>query len=129
MPNAQDEYAVLIAHLSQHGLPVYLELPHGFEARGEPVLWVQPVGPASRSPALNKLGFDRIGLDVDLLAGADFWATGQANLLMHSVRQRLTGLRTDGFRVLDVGRPVVRPDWNPDIRRIGLTVELAVPAV
>ena len=123
-----DEYAALISHLALLGYPVYFHLPHSFEEQGLPAIWVQPVGPAARSPGLNHLGIDRIDLDVDILTGVTSWDTGEAMRLSHRIRQHLTGLRTGGFRVLDAGRPVARPDWNPDIRRIGLTVTLAVPA-
>lgn len=125
---AVDEFAFMIRVLSVLDVPVYVELPTGFETRGLPVLWVQPVAPASRSPALNALGLDRVDVDIDVLASVSQFRQGEASRLAHTVRHKLAAARAGGFRVLDVGRPAPRPDYNPKIRRLGLTATVGVPA-
>ena len=85
-----DEYAALISHLALLGYPVYFHLPHSFEEQGLPAIWVQPVGPAARSPGLNHLGIDRIDLDVDILAGVTSWDTGEATVSYTHLRAHET---------------------------------------
>ncbi|OWX99387.1 hypothetical protein [Corynebacterium diphtheriae] len=123
-----DEKAVIISKLSKLGFPVYSELPHDFEEKHLPVLWVQHVGPAARRQAINSRGIDYVDLDIDLFVSLDMWHTGAAMELAQTIRTHMHRFREGMLKVLDTGRPEPRPNFNSTIRRCGLTIMVAVPA-
>ncbi|AKN59589.1 hypothetical protein [Corynebacterium phage LGCM-V6] len=123
-----DEKAVIIRKLSKLGIPVYSELPHDFEEKRLPALWIQHVGPAARRQAINSMGIDYVDLDIDLFVSLDMWHTGAAMELAQEVRAHVHRFREGMLKVLDAGRPIARPDFNSVIRRYGLTITVAVPA-
>nr|WP_216606957.1 hypothetical protein [Corynebacterium ulcerans] len=123
-----DEKAVVIRKLAELGLPVYSELPHDFEEKRLPALWVQHVGPAARRQAINSRGIDYVDLDIDLFVSLDMWHTGAAMDLAQKVRTHVHRFHEGMLKVLDTGRPEARPDFNSVIRRYGLTITVAVPA-
>lgn len=123
-----DEKAVIIRKLSELGIPVYSEMPHDFDGKHLPALWVQHVGPAARRQAINSRGIDYIDLDIDLFVSLEMWHTGKAMELAQMVRMHVHRFREGMVKVLDTGRPEPRPDINSTIRRYGLTITVAVPA-
>lgn len=125
-----DLYASLVPFISRFpGVrSVHVELPHDAELRALPCVDLQPAGPAGRTPALQGLGVDSVFIDVDLFVSPQMWLTGQAAALADNLRRYLSTYRDGMARAVDVGRPSRRPDRNPNIRRIGFTVEILTPA-
>lgn len=123
-----DVLAVLVSHLKSGPWRVYAEMPHSFELKSLPAISIVQVGPSARSPALNGLGVDWIDFDCDLYIDHTQWVSGQAQRLADHLRQHLTQLHSGGVRFIDASRPEKRPDRNPNIRRLSVTVTVAVPA-
>lgn len=125
-----DVYAALIAHLrAVDGVAAaYVEAPHDLELK-LPAVDLQPVGPARRHRAFNHLGADALDVDVDIYFTTSDALTGAGQALAHRVRQSLAGFRQGLMKSIDVGRPESRPDRNPNIRRLCVTVTVIAPAV
>lgn len=124
-----DHFAQLSAFLgSTTDYPVYVDIPHKFELGRLPAIGLYYVGPAERRPALNSLGIDMEDIDVDIFIPKKTWVTGEAFKLAQLLRMQLYQFRTDDSRCLEVTRPTRRPDRNPTIRRLGMTVTVASPA-
>lgn len=125
-----DIYPALVKHIAQSPdvAAVYVELPHGFEAKALPVVELQSAGPARRAPSMQGLGADYVGVDVNLYVSPEQWRAGESMVLAHKLRAHLYRFRAGLARATEVSRPEKWPDINPKTRRIGLTVEILVPA-
>lgn len=125
-----DIYAALITHLShleQVG-SVYRELPHNADLGTLPALDLQDPGPAGRKPAWQGLGWDAVDIDVDLYITRTMWLQGLADPLANTIRHHLYTFRAGQMRAVEVTRPTKRSDRNENIRRLGMTVTVLVPA-
>lgn len=130
MNDSVDHFSLLAKFLhAQTGFPVYVDLPTGFELKSLPSIGLSFVGTAERRPGLNVLGIDVEDVDVDLFVSPAMWESGEAVKLAHRIRIMLEHdfSPQSGVRVLGCSRPSRRPDRNPKIRRIGLTVSVASP--
>lgn len=124
-----DHFALLTGYLADtFEVPVYRELPPKFEDRGLPAIQLLTVGPADPRPGLNTLGVDFEDIDLHFFATRQMMLTGEAFRLAQFVRVQLSGLHLDEARVLDVTRPEQILDYNPRIRRLGMTITVASPA-
>lgn len=125
-----DPLAALVTYLA--GVPgiasVHVELPHDEQLRSLPCIDLQPAGPAARHPALLGLGFDTQDIDVDLYVSAGDWRRGLARPLATRVRVHLDRFRSGPMAAVGVTAPHKLPDRNPDIRRLGMTVSVRLPA-
>lgn len=125
-----DVYAALVTHLSQLGQvgSVYREAPHDADLGTLPAIDLQDPGPAGRKPAWQHLGVDEVDIDVDLYVTRTMWLRGQADPLADTIRTHLYRFRAGRMKAVEVSRPTKRSDRNPEIRRLGMTVTVLVPA-
>lgn len=125
-----DVIAALVRFISQvEGVrAVYEEMPHDANPRRLPTVHLEAAGPARRSPALQGLGADQVGVDVNLYVSESMWRSGAAMELAQRLRISLSQFRDGHMRAVEVSRPEKWPDRNPKSRRIGMTVEVMVPA-
>ena len=125
-----DVLAALVADLSE--VPelrgVFVELPHGRLHGPLPVVHLESAGPARRLPSLQSLGVDSVGVDVNLFISERDWKTGLGTALAGQLRSRLSTFRCGLARAVDVSRPELWPSLNDSTRRLGMTVEVMVPA-
>lgn len=120
---------MIVAFLSAAGVaPVYADLPHDFELDTLPAVDLQSVGPARREAGLNVLGVDYVDIDVDYYCSARDFRVGLAMPRALQLRRFLARLNRGGVRAIEVSRPVRRPDRNPNVRRLSMTMTVAVPA-
>lgn len=125
-----DVYAALVAYISKlDGIgAVYVEVPHGAIPSRLPVVHLESAGPARRTAALQWLGADQVGVDVNLYVSESMWKTGAATELARDLRAHLYNFRAGQARAVEVSRPEKWPDRNPKSRRLGMTVEVLLPA-
>lgn len=124
-----DVYALLISYIA--ALPgiksVHEDLTEGVDLGSLPCVAVHSAGPAQRRPALQGLGVDVVSIDVHLYISRSAWMKGQAYSLAEMLRRHLSVWRRGQIRAVDVSRPDRLPDRNPNIRRLGMTVDIHVP--
>lgn len=125
-----DVYGLLVSHIATLDsiAAVHVELPAGVDLDALPCVALHSAGPAQRRPALQGLGADVVGVDVHLYVGTTTWMTGQAHPLADALRRHLSRWRDGRAHVIDVTRPERLPDRNPNIRRLGMTADIIVPA-
>lgn len=124
-----DVMEFMVRKLSATGYPVFAEeLPDTKALRKLPALHCFVVGDGRRRPAHNGLGVDDVDVDVELFISPLDWKTGRAHDVADALRRYLAGVYGEGVRVVDVSRPVRRPDLNPNVRRLALLVQLMVVA-
>lgn len=125
-----DIIAELVKYISQiDGInAVYEEVPHNAIPKNLPVVHLESAGPVRRVPALQHLGADQVGVDVNLYVSESMWKTGEGMRLAHRLRASMYDFRTGQARAVEVSRPEKWPDRNPKSRRIGMTIEVMLPA-
>ena len=125
-----DVFALLVPYIARlDGVAgVYDELPHGALPDRAPLVHLESAGPAQRAPSLQGLGADQVGVDVNLYVPEAMWKSGAAMPLAHSLRAHLYDFRAGAARAVEVTRPEKWPDRNPKTRRLGMTVEVLLPA-
>lgn len=126
-----DPFAALVPYLN--AVPgvatVHVGLPHDAEMRTLPCIDLQPAGPAARHRSSAGLGFDTQDIDVDLYVSASDWKLGRASPLASQVRAHLDRFRAGLIVAVEVTTPQKLPDRNPNIRRMGMTVSVRLPAL
>ena len=125
-----DVFALLVPHIARlNGVAgVYEELPHDALPDRAPLVHLESAGPAQRAPSLQGLGADQVGIDVNLYVPEAMWKSGAAMPLAHSLRAHIYDFRAGAARAVEVTRPEKWPARNPKTRRIGMTVEVLLPA-
>lgn len=125
-----DVIAALTRHIAQlDGVKaVYDEVPHNAIPNMLPLVHLESAGPARRAPALQGLGVDQVGIDVNLVVPESMWRSGVAAELAQRLRLHLHQFRAGHMRAVEVSRPEKWPDRNPKTRRLGMTIEVMIPA-
>lgn len=125
-----DPYAELVKYLTtiETIKSVHVELPHDAELRVMPCINLVSAGRAQRQPSMQGLGIDIQDIDVDVYVDDLTWKKGDAFRIANLVRLRLTGFRVGMMRAVEVSRPDKLPDRNANIRRLGMTVSVLLPA-
>lgn len=125
-----DVFAALVPYLANvPGVAaVYEEIPHGAISERLPLIHLESAGPARRSPSWQGLGADLVGIDVNLYVSEAMWSSGAAMELAFELRAHLATFRRGLARAVDVSRPEKWPDRNPNSRRIGMTIDVLLPA-
>lgn len=125
-----DVFALLVPHIARLDgvVGVYEELPHDAVPGKAPLVHLESAGPARRAPSLQGLGADQVGVDVNLYVPEAMWKSGAAMPLALRLRSHLYDFRSGAARAVEVTRPEKWPDRNPHTRRLGMTVEVLLPA-
>lgn len=125
-----DLFAELVTYIDQ--VPdveaVHVDLEHGVRLQQLPCVALYSAGPAARHPAAQGLGADTVSIDVELFISPFMHHDGSGHQLAQQIRSHLARFRSGMARAVDVSRPARRPDRNPDVRRLGMTVDIIVPA-
>lgn len=125
-----DLYAALVVYLKDFPgvASVQREMTHDFELALLPAIDLVDPGPAGRKPALQGLGFDAVDVDIDLYFSRASWMSGAGDALARDLREHLSSFRFGRMKAIEVSRPHKRPDRNSNIRRLGFTVTVLMPA-
>lgn len=125
-----DVFAALTRYLAAFDgvRAVYDDVPHNAIPKYLPLVHLESAGPARRAPALQGLGVDQVGVDINLVIPESMWRSGAGVELAQRLRVYLSQFRDGHMRAVEVTRPEKWPDRNPKTRRLGMTVEVLIPA-
>lgn len=118
------EYLLVTALTPLISARVLTDLPDAFESAPQPIVRVERIG----GPTSVELVKDEPRMDVETFAATKTIAADLA-LEIASILPTLRGQTIAGGVVVDVSTdsgPARRPDFNPKIRRYGLTSQLTI---